>query len=610
MSDSKLLLVILILGILTTAGLVVPQVTASESYPMIGPMVDSLQYVVINNETEQVQALINGSIDLIASDISQGTLSLLEGEYGISIVKTPGKETTRIFINCARYPFNLTAFRRALAFALNKTGICDDLYGGLAIPIDAYISEASPFSIEGELAFSYHQGDPTAGNLLLNASGFGFDGITGDRKAPDDSPLNVLVEHDSLSPQLLEYITDALTSLHINWTIQQTDFWNIVASPTDYDIFCSTGGTYDGFDIRNFANYFRSAYVGNGFMNLPNFDNASIDTWSQQLAQSHRVEDLFEAATEMQKIVAFECPIILLYDLCIVNAYRTDRISDVVALGEYGLSNSVTNRLGNLLDVVEEYGGTLRIGISSGVSDLNFMRVFQDHWKGWLKTDSMKIMENLYDSLMVTGPDGMDHPWLAESYLVDTHEDDSNVPEGTMRVTFTIVDNATWSDDTPISANDVEYSLEFYIEGYEDYSNLYGTRLSQVTGVSAPNSHTVVVDVSSTSYWDIHSIVHVAIIPEHYFVTVGPYGWDSWDPSIEELVLSGHFLPTTGDIYSLDVNEDHFRFYRQSALTTPSSTTTPTPTTTQIPVDFIPLLAFGMIGVGIILVIVIVIRSR
>ena len=609
MSYGRFLIATFILGILATAGLVVPQASASESYPSIGPNADRIHYVVINNETEQVESLINGSIDIIADDLSSSSLVLLQSEEDISVVKTPGKETTRIFINCLKYPFNITAFRRALAFAINKTGICDDVYGGLAEPLDAYISKPSPFSIEGDLGYSYHQGDVLAGNLLLNGSGFTINETTGDRMAPDNSPLSVLIEHDSLSSELLSYITGAFTSLSINWTLQETSISGMIGHTSDYDVFCSVGGTYDSFDIRNFAEYFKSSNIGVGLLNLPNFDNETMDTWSQQLVESTAVGDLFEAATAMQMIVAYECPVILLYDLCTVNAYRTDRISNVVALGEYGLSNLVTNRFGMLLDVVEEYGGTIRIGVSSGVTDLNFMRVFQDYWKGWLRTDSEKILENLYDTLLITGPDGMDHPWLAESYIAETHDDDSNIPEGTMRVTFTIVDNATWSDGTPITAEDVAFSIAFYTEGYADWSNVYGSKLNHVTGAAAPDNTTVFVQVSTTSYWDVHSIAHVAIIPRHYFISVGAYGWDLWDPSIEELVLSGHFLPLSGDVHSLTINQDHFRFYRPSSSATTSGSST-TPTGTQPPSDFIPLIAIGLIGVGIVIVVVLILRRR
>ncbi|MHA2300894.1 MAG: ABC transporter substrate-binding protein [Candidatus Thorarchaeota archaeon] len=597
----------ILLLVLLSANVLLTPISVAGSGSLRGPVVDSIQYVVIDSESERVQSLLNGSVDLLADDISLSSLLLLENEDSISVVKTPGESSTKMYINCAKYPYNITDFRRALAYTIDKNAICSEVFGGLAEPRDAYLSMSSPFSIEGDLG-SFYEGDATTGNQLLNDSGFDHDHVSGNRTTPDDSALHVLIEYDNVDSEVLGYITAAFTALNISYSTQETAVFSL--DKENYDIHCLGSGTYDTMDIRHFANSFRSNYAGPSLLNRPNFVNATMDIWSDQLDSSTQIEEIAQAAVEMQKIADYECPVIPLFDEYIVNAYRSDRLGDIVALGEYGIANWVTNHIGQRTDIAEEFGGQIRIGISSGLTDLNFMRVLADYWKGWIKTNPEKVLENLYDSLFIIGPDGMDMPWLAESYVVRTHEDDSAIPDGSMEVTFIIVDDATWSDGTPITAYDVEYSLDFYIEGLDQWANTYGSYLYEVTGVDATDDATVVVKVEDVSYWDIYSIARVAIIPEHYFVSVGSSGWDLWDPTVEDLVVSAHFLPTNGDIYNLTVNQDHFGFNRLAETSSPTTTTTTPIPWFPLPDDFILMLALGLIGIGIVIVIVIVVRRR
>jgi ABC-type transport system substrate-binding protein len=67
----------------------------------------------------------------------------------------------------------------------------------------------------------------------------------------------------------------------------------------------------------------------------------------------------------------------------------------------------------------------------------------------------------LFDSLVKVGPDGNDILWMCDDYELITHADDPSVPEGHTRINVDIIQNATWSDGTPITAEDFAFSLSF-----------------------------------------------------------------------------------------------------------------------------------------------------
>jgi ABC-type transport system substrate-binding protein len=110
------------------------------------------------------------------------TASVLRNGYGY------------ISINTAKYPFNITAFRRALAFALDKQAISDEIWNGLSVPLDSCVPAVNPFSCEGLLPYTYYAGNVELGNQVLDTAGFEISNITGFRLLPNGDPFDVLVE--------------------------------------------------------------------------------------------------------------------------------------------------------------------------------------------------------------------------------------------------------------------------------------------------------------------------------------------------------------------------------------------------------------------------------
>ena len=77
-----------------------------------GPFVDKIVFDVITGDDQQVFALINDDIDIIGDMIDPQYLEELEEAEHIEIANAIRNGYGYITINCAKYPFNITAFRR------------------------------------------------------------------------------------------------------------------------------------------------------------------------------------------------------------------------------------------------------------------------------------------------------------------------------------------------------------------------------------------------------------------------------------------------------------------------------------------------------------------
>ncbi|MHA2424082.1 MAG: OmpL47-type beta-barrel domain-containing protein [Candidatus Thorarchaeota archaeon] len=187
------------------------------------------EFLTFEYETsdEEARARIeNGEVDL-----SSGTEFLLYldaldlGWYNPETVLRNG--FGYFIINCDKYPFNETAFRRAFAFALDKERISTEVQDGTSIPQDSPIPQASSFSIEGQLGYNYYSSDYSTAIMLLEEAGFIDYDSDGYRDAPDGSPFEVRIEVADISDIAMGvgYLgEEALQALGINAICIPTDF--------------------------------------------------------------------------------------------------------------------------------------------------------------------------------------------------------------------------------------------------------------------------------------------------------------------------------------------------------------------------------------------------
>jgi len=190
---------------------------SAESSIKSGPYVDKIMFYVITQDDQQARALRDNEIDLIGDWVDFVFFEhVWDGDFNIFTTLRNGYGY--LTINCNKYPLNLTAFRRALAFALDKEAISDDVFDGLSQPQDSVIPAVNPWTIEGQLSYDYYSADVEKANFLLDMAGFDLNETTGYRMAPDGSAFDIVIEtplSSNYAIDVCQEVVDTLNDLKI-----------------------------------------------------------------------------------------------------------------------------------------------------------------------------------------------------------------------------------------------------------------------------------------------------------------------------------------------------------------------------------------------------------
>ncbi|MCK5239927.1 MAG: hypothetical protein KAR33_10290, partial [Candidatus Thorarchaeota archaeon] len=467
-----------------------------------GPYVDKIVYNFIDDEDNQIRALIDDEIDLIDHPINSSFYDLLLEADNIIVETTPSNSYMGFVFNCVKYPFNITAFRRAFAYALDKERLAElwmDSEIRTARSLDACVIQESPFSAEGELGFNYTEADIDEAIRLLDDAMFIDSNSDGYRENPDGTNLLVELEYFSMVQPMQNVCLEAVEvfeSIGINATIL---FNSAGFGFLDNGYFIRPHGNFDiaylqyDFEVLEvdwLAYEYWSEYAYEPFINKPNFRNGTFDSYRDALLHSINYTEVRNAAIEMQKIIAYECPMIVSYELYDVYAYRTDRFENFLnelTIGPGGWYSLCQLHLVGSLG--GPYGGTFRIGTSKEVQSFNLLNSNE--------IESGDFLSFLYDSLLKRYPDGTIRQLLSTQWTVETNSINEDISEGFTRIRFEIDSSAGWTDGTFCSAEDVVFSINYYreLEGHWLQERLGSLSAAYVQGNDA------VFEFSSESFW-------------------------------------------------------------------------------------------------------------
>ncbi|TFG07306.1 hypothetical protein EU522_00840, partial [Candidatus Thorarchaeota archaeon] len=278
-----------------------------------GPYVDSLVFEYEPDMDTQVLRLLNGEVDVIGDAINPEYLTALESAESVDIAMTENNLFGYLTINCAKYPYNISAFRRALAIAIDKEFICGEIWDNLATPQDSLLPSISFWSAEPYLTEYFYEADLARANLMLYDAGFVDVDADGWREAPDGTDFHVTIEcpaNREIPIQVAETIEAALHFLSISAGADPTDFLEYthrIATHCDYDM-AYLEIVPEVYDVSWLAYNFVSRSADIPYFNYPNFRNDTYDSWFNQMIHSTQYQQVWDAAIEMQKILVHECP--------------------------------------------------------------------------------------------------------------------------------------------------------------------------------------------------------------------------------------------------------------------------------------------------------------
>ncbi|NHI88444.1 MAG: hypothetical protein EAX87_02905 [Candidatus Thorarchaeota archaeon] len=503
-----------------------------------GPFIDRAVYKVTVGYNQHVLALQSGAVDI--GSITYSQLSTLDADPDIDILECPRNGNIGITINCSEYPLNISGFRRAFAFAFNKTKAIDYVYEGHATLHDSVVPSTNRWCAEDFLEYHYYEADIERGNSLLDELGFAFNTTTGFRDAPNGEPFTVRGYYSPSSPAIAGKISqlacEALDSLNVNndW-YDSLDPW---PSPQIFNDMV----VWD-------LNFGYNTIVWENLLQFSNYRNDTFSYWIDKYHDGKTYQEVFEASTEIQKNLHYNVPRLVVCQDNYFEAVRNDQFQGYVEDQCRCFSGPWTLR--RIHEIDGSYGGLFDIAISGEPDRFNIYTASSSY--------SHLILENLYSSLYSHDPNMNPIPDLAESMLVETHSNNSLIPDGHMRFTFDILQNATWSDGWMLTADDIAFTFTYQL-GSKAYGNPAADSLSDLVSVYAPSTYRVVFEFDSESYWHFNKIAYEYIIPEHTFTEIGYSGWNTWNPVFnpdEPHVTCGAFLLTDfedGRYYELTTN--------------------------------------------------------
>jgi ABC-type transport system substrate-binding protein len=575
-----------------------------------GPYIDKIVFQVINAQDQRVLAMQAGTIDMDNSFFEPGFYDTLDADPNIAIFSAMRNGYGHITINCRddAAPLNETVLRQAFAFAYDKTRVTREVMNGWSIEQDSLVPYTmDQWCIEDQLPYHYYDDQSVKGNQMLNDSGlfpFGADGWRTYKGAPIRSiQIEYSSDSEAVAGATARIGADALRALHIHADGRAANFNEYISRLDSHGAYDMVFFAYNfqGDDVSDLGNLFWSEYADRPYQNPCNFRNATFDNLRYQFFHGTTYEEVYNATYWMQIVLHQQVPRLVTYENTYNQAYRIDKFTGFVPDSGNYISGIWTMRNVHLIEgsTASHWatGGTLTEAISQEPDAFNIFTTNSAY--------SYAIIEECWPQLYQYGPDLARYPDLAESMAVETHSDDSSVVPGHTRFTIDILQNATWSDGTPLTANDVAFSYNYFLESYE-YGNRAGSLLQDLESATAPTTYTVVLDFNTESYWHFGHFAYLWLIPEHIFndVTgIGAAGWNTWNPvfdSSEPNVNCGPFQLTdfeAGEFYEVTYNPNFYYAVPHEAPTT--TTTTPPPGE----VDWTLAIVAGAVGAAVVILV-------
>lgn len=165
------------------------------------------------------------------------------------------------------------------------------------------------------------------------------------------------------------------------------------------------------------------------------------------------------------------------------------------------------------------------------------------HPSDFSTTVEMNVLNQIYDTLMYMNPDGTHEPEprIAESY---------EISEDGLDYTFHIRDDVTFHDGTPLTVDDVVFSLEMY-----KASEYQGSQISMMASVEATDDHTVVCHLDTPYAPFLRGVLSPNIASKAYY-EADPDGF------VTKPMGTGPYKFVSRSIGSnivLEANEDYYR---------------------------------------------------
>ena len=365
---------------------------------------------------------------------------------------------------------------------------------------------------------------------LILAPGFVLAGGKPGAKVDAMKITTATATFDPVRPEAARVIAAAFQSIGWDVTANPIDYnQNVqkVIMEHDYDmwlVMLSGASLRIDPNIFIYKKHFSGEYKKGGWnwegLNVPELD-ALAEAQQKEMDVAKRQEIVYKA----QELIKQNQSMSVLVNVEMTNAYRSDRIKNVVPMMGEGIGSFWTDIN---MEVVKG-DGYVRTGINAAMKNINPVAA----------TDHLEFMElrMIYDRLFRIAPTGKAEPWAAESYrIVDP-----------TTIELTLRQGMKFHDGKEVTAEDVKFTLEyhnkwkapFFVESLKNLESVsttgkYGLRLKLKAPYAPfiPNLLGAIFIIPKHIWQDIPDKVDVADplnYPNEKPIGSGPFKFDYWD---------------------------------------------------------------------------------
>jgi len=300
------------------------------------PSMDSLVVEILPNENQGLQALKDGELDVLGWDVSpsvaRDVMDNADDYQGIQLAQAPGSRTQTLLFNLRQAPYDNQSFRQALAQAIDRQAIVDEVLRGFG---DVATAGLFPLSSPWRKAdISPIAFNPQRASQELDRAGVVDRNGDGLRDNPDGSPLLVPISCPDLPDlvRLAELVAASWEVLGVAAEVRPIaqDLVTPVLMQAAFDVLVYSISLHEP-EMAYFGFHSSRGSLNNGHvlgLNYGGYSNPEYDEFAAASLKELNPEQRQVLLHQLQDILATDLPQIPLYHPRVLNLYRDDRFTD------------------------------------------------------------------------------------------------------------------------------------------------------------------------------------------------------------------------------------------------------------------------------------------
>ena len=479
------------------------------------PEIEELYMVIIRDPDAQVLALEKGDIDILGDIHRPVDVERLSANEDIDLSLAQAFHAFFLGFNVRKEPWSRIELRQAAWHSIPREAIVRDIFSGYAAPLSTFLPPASPYFEKDVEKYPY---DPEKARTILAENGWKWN--SDDILVPpgSDIPLEtarILSPTAQVAPttfELTSRIAGYLSETGIPVEVEPMDFTTMLSKldNQNFDMYV-LAWTMTRDPDSLFAFYHSSMDIKGGY-NLPGIHDPELDKVLEELKYAPDRKTGINSSSEAQKMLSELAPVIPVYSRYSIGA--------------------VSKKWDNILKTELTTGDNIWTLIQAEPARGEMEPLYwclADEPRGLNPFASSsaydwQVLGIVYESLIAIDPyDLEDIPWLAKSWEIETIQEEEK--QRTV-LTFQLRDDIKWHDGTPFTANDVKATIEFM---KNNRIPRYLDNVDDVKEITIPDSYTLRVTMNGTSFWYLHRIGGLPLLPAH--IIAGIDNWQNWQPS-------------------------------------------------------------------------------